>query len=128
MNVEEFREYCLSLPSVTEKMPFTTVRDPYSRDVLCFYVGPKWFCYVNIEVFDRCCLKTSEQDAIELRGQYEGIKPAWHCNKKYWNDVYFNSDVPDRLILELVKQSYNLVKASLPNKITQIRYKNTGFI
>ena len=37
MNVEEFRDYCLSLPYVTEKMPFTAVKDSYSRDVLCFY-------------------------------------------------------------------------------------------
>ena len=34
MNVEEFRDYCLSLPGVTEKMPFTTVNDPYfNQDV-----------------------------------------------------------------------------------------------
>lgn len=117
MNIEEFRDFCLSLPSVTEKMPFTTVRDPYSRDVLCFYIGPKWFCYVNIEVFDRCCLKTTEEEALDLRERYEGIKPAWHCNKKYWNDVCFNSDVPDCLIKELVKQSYNLVLTSLPAKV-----------
>ena len=56
MNVEEFREYCLSLPGVSEKMPFLNVADRYSRDVLCFYVGDKWFCFVNIEVFDFCCL------------------------------------------------------------------------
>ena len=41
MNVEEFREYCLSLPGVSEKMPFPNVADRYSRDVLCFYVGDK---------------------------------------------------------------------------------------
>lgn len=52
MNIEEFREYCLSLNGVYEKMPFTNVPDKYSRDVLCFYVGSKWFCFVNIEVFD----------------------------------------------------------------------------
>ena len=50
MNIEEFREYCLSLNGVYEKMPFTNVPDKYSRDVLCFYVGSKWFCFVNIEV------------------------------------------------------------------------------
>ena len=54
MNVEEFREYCLSLKGVEEKMPFVNVADRYSRDVLCFYVGDKWFCFVNIEVFDFC--------------------------------------------------------------------------
>ena len=114
MNIEEFRDYCLSLPNVTEKMPFPTVKDPYSRDVLCFYIGSKWFCYVNIVVFDRCCLKMTEDDACELRAGYDGIRPAWHMNKRYWSDVYFNQDVPDDLIRQLVQQSYNLVLKALP--------------
>lgn len=116
MNVEDFRNYCLSLPGVTEKMPFTTLKDPYSRDVLCFYIGSKWFCYVNIEVFDRCCVKTSAADAEELRERYAGIRPAWHMNKRLWSDVYFGSDVPDSLIRDLVHRSYGIVKASLPLK------------
>ena len=91
MNIEEFREYCLSLNGVYEKMPFTNVPDKYSRDVLCFYVGSKWFCFVNIEVFDFCCIK-------------------------YWISVYFNQDVPDNKIKELIKQSYDIVYQSLPKK------------
>lgn len=116
MNVEEFRSYCLSLPGVTEKMPFTTLKDTYSRDVLCFYIGSKWFCYVNIEVFDRCCLKTTPAAAEELREQYDGVRPAWHMNKRMWSDVYFDSDVPDSIIRELVKTSYLLVRESLNKK------------
>ena len=54
MNIEEFREYCLSFKGVHEKMPFPNVPDKYSRDVLCFYVADKWFCFVNIEIFDFC--------------------------------------------------------------------------
>ena len=60
MNVEEFREYCLSLKGVEEKMPFVNVAGRYSRDVLCFYVGDKWFCFVNVEVFDFCCIKCDQ--------------------------------------------------------------------
>ena len=82
MNIEEFREYCLSLPGVTEKMPFTALNDAYSRDVLCFYVGSKWFCYVNIVLFDRCCVKSTPEEAAELRARYEGVRPAWHMNKR----------------------------------------------
>ena len=66
MNVEEFREYCLSLPGVSEKMPFPNVADRYSRDVLCFYVGDKWFCFVNIEVFDFCCIKCRPEESTCL--------------------------------------------------------------
>ena len=120
MNIEDFRNYCLSLPHVTEKMPFTTVKDPYSRNVLCFYIGCKWFCYVNIEVFDRCCLKSNPDIAEELRMRYNGIRPAWHMNKRHWNDVYFNQDVSDAMIRELVCESYRLVLASLTKKEREV--------
>lgn len=116
MNIEDFRIYCLSFKGVWEKMPFPNVNDKYSRDVLCFYIGSKWFCYVNIEVFDRCCLKSTPEDAENLRIQYEGITPAWHMNKRFWNDVYFNKDVPDSKIEELVGRSYELVYQSLTKK------------
>ena len=108
MNVEEFREYCLSLKGVYEKMPFPNVADKYSRDVLCFYVGDKWFCFVNIEVFDFCCIKCDPNES--------GITPGWHMNKKYWISVYFNQDVPDNKIKELVKRSYDIVFLSLSKK------------
>ena len=78
MNIEEFREYCLSLNGVYEKMPFTNVPDKYSRDVLCFYVGSKWFCFVNIEVFDFCCIKCDPNESGELQARYSGITPGWH--------------------------------------------------
>ena len=130
MDIEAFREYCLSLPYVTEKMPFTGLRDSYSRDVLCFYIGSKWFCFVNIEIFDRCCLKSTPEEAEELRLQYEGIRPAWHMNKRMWNDVYFNQDVPDSRIKELVRQSYNLVYKSkfVPTVFAARQFVNHGHV
>ncbi len=109
MNVEEFRNYCLSLPDVTEKMPFLTLKDAYSRDILCFYIGSKWFCYVNVEVFDRFCFKSTPEEAEELRERYAGITPAWHMNKRTWSDAYFHADVPDEKLKELVRNSYRLV-------------------
>lgn len=113
MNIEEFREYCLSLKGVTEKMPFSHVRDTYSRDVLCFYVFDKWFCFVNIEVFDFCCIKCNPDESLALQSEYIGIKPGWHMNKKYWISVYFNQDVSDEKIKELVGKSYDIVVNSL---------------
>jgi len=37
-------------------------------------------------------------------------------NKKYWISVYFNQDVPDNKIRELVKRSYDIVFLSLSKK------------
>ena len=101
MNIEEFREYCLSFKGVHEKMPFPNVPDQYSRDVLCFYVADKWFCFVNIEIFDFCCIKCNPDESGELQTEYTGIRPGWHMNKKYWISVYFNEDVSDDKIKEL---------------------------
>lgn len=90
-------------------MPFPNVPDKYSRDVLCFYVADKWFCFVNIEIFDFCCIKCNPDESVELQTEYAGIKPGWHMNKKYWISVYFNQDVSDDKIKELVSKSYDIV-------------------
>ncbi len=116
MNIEEFREYCLSFRGGSEKMPFSHVHDQYSRDVLCFYVADKWFCFVNIEVFDFCCIKCGPDDSKELQAAYLGIRPGWHMNKKYWISVYFNQDVSDDKIRKLVRNSYDIVAKSLSRK------------
>ena len=116
MNVEEFREYCLSLKGVEEKMPFVNVADRYSRDVLCFYVGDKWFCCVNVEVFDFCCIKCDPVESGELQACYMGVKPGWHMNKRHWISVYFNRDVSDEMVRKLVKKSYDMVVKCLNRK------------
>lgn len=116
MHIEEFREYCLSFQGVHEKMPFTHVPDTYSRDMLCFYVGNKWFCLVNIEIFDFCCIKCHPDESSELQSRYAGIAPGWHMNKRHWISVYFNRDVPDAKIKELVGKSYDRVVKSMTKK------------
>ena len=116
MNVEEFREYCLSQKGVEEKMPFVNVADRYSRDVLCFYVGDKWFCFVNVEVFDFCCIKCDPVESGELQARYMGVKPGWHMNKRHWISVYFNRDVSDEMVRTLVKKSYDMVVKRLNRK------------
>ena len=37
-------------------------------------------------------------------------------NKKHWISVYFNQDVPDKEIKELVKKSYDIIVRSLTKK------------
>ena len=37
-------------------------------------------------------------------------------NKKYWISVYFNQDVPDEKIKELVSKSYDIVVKNLTKK------------
>lgn len=116
MNIEDFRAYCLSFKGVTEKMPFGKVASEYGRNLLVFSVLDKWFCFVNVEVFDFCDIKCAPEQIGELQERYDGIRPGYHMNKKHWISVCFNQDVPDSKILELVRQSYDIVAASLTRK------------
>ncbi|SEH65662.1 Predicted DNA-binding protein, MmcQ/YjbR family [Paenimyroides aquimaris] len=108
-NIEDFRNYCLSFKGVTEKFPF-------DESTLVFYVMNKMFCLVDIEAFDYCNLKCDPEEAEELRAQYNGIKPGYHMSKKHWNSVYFNSDISENQIKEMVVKSYDLVVKGLTKK------------
>lgn len=116
MNIEEFRTYCLSFKGVHDKMPFDKATSEYDRNLLVFYVMDKWFCFVNIDVFDFYNIKCDTEQIEALRDKYEGIKPGYHMNKKHWISVYFGKDVPDKMIKDLVKQSYEIVVSSLSKK------------
>lgn len=116
MNIEEFRAYCLCFKGVHDKMPFEKATSEYDRNLLVFYVADKWFCFVNIDVFDFCNIKCRSEQIVDLQERYEGITPGYHMNKKHWISVHFEKDVPDKLIKELVKQSYDIVVATLSRK------------
>lgn len=116
MNIEEFRNYCLSFEGAQEKMPFSKATSEYDRNLLVFYVSDKWFCFVNVDVFDFCDIKCNPGEAEELTEKYQGVKPGYHMNKKHWISVYFHRDIPDDEIKSLVRRSYEAVVASLPKK------------
>jgi predicted DNA-binding protein (MmcQ/YjbR family) len=107
MNITFFREYCLSKPGTSEDTPF-------DADTLCFKVGGKIFAIIDIELFESVNLKCDPERAIELREEFTGIVPGYHMNKKHWNTVSFDGSVPNKIILELVDHSYDLIFKSLP--------------
>lgn len=109
MNIEELRDFCLALPFVEEKFPF-------DNTTLVFYVGGKLFALCNIETADPVNLKCDPERAVELRERYMGIVPGWHMNKKHWNTVHLRSDVPESLLHDMIRDSYGLVMAKLPQK------------
>lgn len=109
MTITFFREYCLSKPGTSEDTPF-------DENNLCFKVGGKIFAIIDIELFESVNLKCDPERAVELREQYSGIVPGYHMNKKHWNTVMFDGSVSDKLILELVDHSYDLILDSLPKK------------
>ncbi|WP_373523568.1 MmcQ/YjbR family DNA-binding protein [Aquiflexum sp.] len=107
MNITFFREYCLSKPGTSEDTPF-------DANTLCFKVVDKIFAIIDIELFESVNLKCDPERAVELREEFTGIVPGYHMNKKHWNTVSFDGSVQDKIILELVDHSYDLIFKSLP--------------
>ena len=112
MNVEQFRDYCLSLKAVEETFPF-------DEKTLVFKVEGKMFALLDVDNFKFANLKCDPDKSIELREQYNGIKPGWHMSKKHWNSTYKDSDVSDQLFIELIDHSYSLIITSLPIKVRE---------
>ena len=109
MNIEEFREYCLSLPDVTEATPF----EKFSKGkftILVFYVKGHMFCYFNVDDFTSITVKCQPDKIAELKEHYAAVGEPYNGNKKYWISLQLNSDLADDQLRELVRNSYNLVK------------------
>ncbi len=102
MNIELIREYCLSKKGVTESFPF-------NEDTLVFKVMGKMFALTNLEGDLSINLKCEPDKAIELREQHPAIQPGYHMNKKHWLTVYIDGSVSDKIIFQLIDDSYNLV-------------------
>ena len=113
MNIEEFRDYCLSKPGVTEDMPF-------GENTLVFKVGGKMFALTDINTFASINLKCDPEKALELRDQYPFILPGYHMNKKHWNTVVLDGAISRNLLTELIDHSYTLVYSGLP-KLMQLK-------
>ena len=101
MDIESIREYCLKKRAITEEFPFDDT-------TLVFKVGGKMFACMPLDRADMLTLKCDAEYALELRERYSAIEPAWHFNKKYWNQHRI-SELEDDLLKSLIDHSYDEV-------------------
>ena len=115
MNVEDLRDYCLSLKAVKENMPW---KEPQYSMLVTFSIGGKWFCLLDPEkkFID---VKSDPERIQDILAHYKGAFPAWHMNKEHWIGITLDSDIPDQLIKELLEEGYKAVASSLPKKIKE---------
>lgn len=111
MNIEQVREYVLTLPGVTEDMPF-------GDDHVVFRVEGKIFLCLALECPEaHFALKLTPERNEELRAHYGAIVPAWHWNKKHWSDIYYERKLTDAQIAQWIEESYRLVVSKLPKAV-----------
>ena len=110
MDIESFREYCLSKPGVTESFPF-------DNQTLVFKVMGKMFALADVDAFVSVNLKCRPETAIQLREKYPEVTPGYHMSKKHWNTVETHGSIPDKLLMQWIDDSYGLVVEGLPKKL-----------
>ncbi|SNT62294.1 Predicted DNA-binding protein, MmcQ/YjbR family [Streptosporangium subroseum] len=87
-------------------------------------VGPDWHLYkVCGKVFmlmtdmpgrPVVILKADPDDAAALREQYADITPGYHMNKRHWITLEGGGTIDEKLVKDLVIDSYRLVIGGLP--------------
>ncbi|MCQ2245131.1 MAG: MmcQ/YjbR family DNA-binding protein [Bacteroidaceae bacterium] len=119
MDIEQIREYTLSIFGVTEDQPFgddiITFRIE-GKIFLCLWLGGGQHDMEHSE--PRFALKLTPERNEELRELYSAVTPAWHWNKKHWSDVYYES-LDEVLVKSWIKESYDLVVSKLPKAVRQ---------
>jgi predicted DNA-binding protein (MmcQ/YjbR family) len=112
MNIEDVRNYCLTKKGVTEDFPFDDVS-------LVMKVGGKMFALIHLDMAEkRIALKCDPDYALELRERYDAVRPAWHFNKKHWNDIFLD-DVSDVNVKAWIDHSYDIVLKGLTRKVRE---------
>lgn len=112
MNIEQFRDYCLTKKGVTESLPF-------DEHTLVFKVrGKMWaLCSLRRQPI-QVNLKCDPERSVELREEFDGlIIPGYHMSKVHWNTVMIEDAIPPTLMIELIDHSYNLVVSKLTKKL-----------
>ena len=119
MNIEQVREYTLSLTGVTEDQPFGDDIITFRLEgkiFVCLWLGGDKYEIKNSE--PRLALKLSPERNEELRAQFSAVTPAYHWNRKHWSDVYYEQ-LEDSLVKDWIKESYQLLASKLPKAIRQ---------
>nr|WP_294861956.1 MmcQ/YjbR family DNA-binding protein [uncultured Fluviicola sp.] len=123
MNVEEFRDFCLSFKGAHEGMPFEGFFHN-SRSILVMYVKKKMFCFFDLDKFDSCTIKSDSEKINSLKNEYSSIEKPFNLSPKYWINVGLNGDVSNKMLKSLVADSYQLVVEGLSKKEQEELKKN----
>ena len=111
MNIESFRDYCLTKKGAAESLPF-----PTHPNILVFKVMGKMFTATDLETFERFSIKCDPSTIESLREEYDALREPVYFSKKHWSEVIVDRSIPDTLLLKWIDISYDLVVKGLTRK------------
>ncbi|MFJ8583891.1 MmcQ/YjbR family DNA-binding protein [Streptomyces sp. NPDC093595] len=110
MTPAQLRAFCLSFTDASEDFPF-------GPDTSVFKVAGRMFALASLDARPlRVNLKCDPEIAVRLRAEHPAVVPGYHMNKRHWNTVTV-TELPDRMVRELIEDSYDLVVAGLPRAV-----------
>ena len=108
MRATDLRDHCLEFPGAAETFPF-------GPETSVFKVRGKVFALSRLESEPlSVSLKCEPLLAEQLREAHAAVKPGYHLNKRHWNTVTIDGSLPDRMIKDMVEDSYDLIVSALP--------------
>lgn len=99
-------ELCLGTPDTYEDQSFdskgshSSVMKHSGNDKMYAMIGDWDGLHIN--------LKCDPEKAEQYRSMYEGVTPGYHMNKKHWNSIKIGSDVPEDVLLDMLRESIRL--------------------
>jgi len=96
----------------------SSLRYPFDPDLPVLFVGSKMFALLGrTGEHESVNLKADPEEAWLLRQQYpDSVLPGYHMNKKHWNTVVLDGEVPDSEVLAMLEQSYQLAWSKLTKR------------
>ena len=111
MTPAALRRYCLSFPGSVEDFPFHPATSVFKVEGKIFAISRLKGRPLNVS------LKCEPALAEQLRADHEAISPGYHLDKRHWNTVVLDGSLPDKMVREMIEDSYDLVVAKLPRKL-----------
>lgn len=109
MNIEEFRDFCLSMEGVTEKTPFGKFARRYDS-LLVFYVLDHMFCMADMDDFTSVSFRSTSEEIVKITERYSAVTTPVNKTMKFWLRVNLNEDMPDSAIYSCVRRAYGIIK------------------
>lgn len=110
MNFNDLRKYINQKPEVEECFPF-------GSNVYVYKLKGKMFALImKYQGRDIITFKLDPEEGLFLRDLYKDFIAGYHFNKKHWNSIFLEGDVPNGEIEISVDKSYGLVFDKLTKK------------
>ena len=64
-------------------------------------------------------VKCEPELAVALRHSYPAVTPGYHLDKRHWNTIVLDGSLPDRLVRDMIEDSYDLIVSALPKRLRE---------